>query len=490
MSHTGGFCTGCGRRMPEGATFCTACGKPRYRSGEGNAFDRSQDAPTNRYAWWQRTERRLPLVGAILVSVLAIAFLLPELTGYKAEDNYRQVVQMLSADGLDISLDSYQRGWFSSRATAHLLLNGQLFQLQQQIDHGPFPLQSGRFSVVPVACVIETKIYAPEEVRNASREIFGSVSPEIRTVVSLDSSTDTRVAIPPFEHYVREGSGAVVTSKGLEADLYLTPRSSRLYARLDRFRLSGTAGDTEVDGLTLSSDARRDSGTGIWLGNSRLIIDLIKHESAAAGKSPATGAVRNVSFSAATSLESGLLDLTWHITAGQIGLNGLTLGSTAARLELSRIDPSPIAALGKQYLEIARSDLSADSRSALLVQKGAELLVALAKRAPQMSVELNMSAPKGEVRGEIRVGVTQSFAEDALVRFGSDDYSALMRRLLERYAFASGNLTLPLSLESQLTTGKERRLIDEGIFVREDNGYVCRLDYRGGRLLVNGRKLM
>ncbi|NDH64542.1 MAG: DUF945 family protein, partial [Alphaproteobacteria bacterium] len=75
------------------------------------------------------------VLGAIAAVGIAAAILLtlPGLIGYSAEESLRSTLKTISQQGAyRIELVSFERGWFSSRATSRLVLEGQYAETLEQ----------------------------------------------------------------------------------------------------------------------------------------------------------------------------------------------------------------------------------------------------------------------------------------------------------------------------------------------------------------------
>jgi len=485
--------------MPSTGAACQACGAERYRSRQlPQASEERQihvtsskqphlkpsfeAALTSYKTAWPIT------VGGILAAVLVIVVgLFSIFIGYNAEAQYRQTVAELADDGIPITLNSYECGWFSSTATTDLWLDGHRFGLVHRIRHGPFVAHAGLASFLPVIEVIDTSIELPENVDPSARELLKKLSLSIESSVTLAGAVDNQVYMAPIS-YRDERDGSTLVSNGMTADFYVGHNVRELSGTLEGVSLTAPSGrgHASVEGLAFQGRSYRDS-TGIWLGS----FDLrIRELSAMGDTSLGETSLNDISFATSAGLKQGALDFTWQLAANRARFQGSALGPTKIDLELSKIDPDPIVRYISQYEAISHS--GSPDRAQLLRHKVIELLVALLQRSPKLSLNSRISLAEGEAQAAAEATMDDSVAGDPLLMPGgvNSASAALVQSLFDRYSSASGVLNLPASLVMRLASDADRRRLAElGVLEIKGDRYVCNVIYRGGDLTVNGRKL-
>jgi len=260
------------------------------------------------------------VLAAIIAGGAAIA-VLSDRFGKQSEQAYRDSIHQLADDGIDITVDSYDRGWFSSEATAVVQFGQRRLTLRQRISHGPLTLAGG---MRPVAAVIETRIEAPPEYATPLRGMFGDVSLGIRTVVMFDGAFDTFISLPPST-IAAPLPGCVVKSGGLSYEWYLSPDVHRLSGQGPTFTSTGGCPQIELAGVTATGESHVEGGHRV--GGSALSIERIEGLAhGPAGQIAWHGLVRDLSFSAGNSLKNGRMSINWKASVGNVAAGGLQIG--------------------------------------------------------------------------------------------------------------------------------------------------------------------
>ncbi len=491
------FCTKCGGAMPSTGTTCPACGAERYRPEQlPEASERPQIhvAAPKQLHMKSYSDAALPshnaawpiMAGGIFAAVFVIIVgLLPIFIGYNAEAQYRQTVAELADDGIPITLNSYECGWFSSTATTDLWLDGHRFGLVHRIRHGPFVAHAGLASFLPVIEVIDTSIELPDNVDPSARELLKKLSLSIESSVTLAGAVDNQVYMAPVS-YRDERDGSTLVSNGMTADFYVSRNVRELSGAFEGVSVTapGGHGHASVGGLAFQGRSYRGS-TGIWLGN---LVLRIRELSAMGDTSLGETSLNDISFATSAGLKQGALDFTWQLAANRARFQGSALGPTKIDLELSKIDPDSIVRYISQYEAISHS--GSPERAQLLRQKVIELLAALLKRSPKLSLNSRISLAEGEAQAAAEATIDDAVSGDPLLAPGSVNNAALVQSLFTRYSSASGVLNLPVSLVMRLANDNNRRQLAElGVLAPKGDRYVCNFNYSDGEFTVNGRKL-
>lgn len=503
------YCTKCGRRVSTKAPKCPGCGTAVYQSRESSPqqselsrsrLERSSALPGPphyhgpRYYHGPRSKRLFAAgatlwiftIGVILTIGVVVFVLLPYWAGYQTKKDFTQTVHALTKQGLNITLDSYQRGWFTSKATADVSLGRKTYRLVMHIHQGPFPWSSGRFSLVPVAGVINTRVKLPPDVRHSLNKIFGNASAQIQTVVTFAGNLDTHVVVSPFEQFVGYKRDSVLGSSELEADYNFSPSSGRerTSVTIGTVNLWRPAGHFELKGLTVKGQGRLYKSR-IWLGHSHLLIRSINYTSAAPIGSSANASISNIAMANAITLRHGMIDFVSRMALDRSRIAGSPFGPATMSFKLNGIDPTPIIRFDENNQRLFSSGLTKSDKQQA-IEKTAALGFALAKHSPKFSFDLSVAAPEGQTLGDIRMGISPGFASDPLAKSTSANYSAVAHRLLNRYLFGSGSFTVPISIMDRVNAKQRQILISRGIVVQRNNDYVCKFNYRQGQLSVNG----
>ncbi len=321
---TRGFCTKCGRSMPLNAIACPACGAARHQSApQPSTLQGSSAAPTQSHpgsgqgAEAHRNPGWPITTGGVIAAAAIVLYLLPGLFASNTESRFRQAMRQLSADGVPLTVNAYDAGWFSSLATTSLLLNGRPIRLIHRIWHGPFVAHAGWESLLPVAAVIDTSVELPNNTDPQTREIFSKVSLRIESSVSPTGATAIRISSLPFVY--RDGENAL-SSAGMAAAFHVANDLSEASGTIETGDASihPLAGDPALRGFVLRGFVLRGRAyqgvTGVWQGNLDLRIDQFRD------RGPNETSVSNFSFAAKTDLREGTLDFELATCDGALAL--------------------------------------------------------------------------------------------------------------------------------------------------------------------------
>jgi Bacterial protein of unknown function (DUF945) len=170
------YCTKCGQSMGNSQAQCARCGAARYLAP--TMFKLAESATAVLRAPRSNTDqptqsRQRPLASRTLIiwlSVSALALILflflPYAIGIRAESEYRSTIAQMSSDAVRLSVDSYDRGWFTSSATDTVDLGGRQVEITQEIHHGPFPFAGPHHSLLPVLAIVESRADLPLDLKS------------------------------------------------------------------------------------------------------------------------------------------------------------------------------------------------------------------------------------------------------------------------------------------------------------------------------------
>jgi uncharacterized protein YdgA (DUF945 family) len=423
---------------------------------------------------------------AIIAGGAAIA-VLSDRFGKQSEQAYRDTIHQLADDGIDITISSYERGWFSSEATAIAQFGQRRLTLRQHISHGPLTLAGG---LRPVAAVIETAIEAPPEYAAPLRGMFGDVSPRIHTVVTFDGAFDTFISLPPST-IAAPLPGCVVRSGGLSYEWYLSPDVHRLSGQGPTFTSTGGCPQIELAGVTASSESHLEGGHRV--GGSHLSIERIEGLTRGpVGQIAWHGLIRDLSLSGGNALKNGRMNINWKVSVGNVAAGGLQMRPAELSTELSNLDSDKLAAFATEVLEINKSKLGKDAQERLLGEKAHAFLVGIVRQPPGLALTLHVVSPDGASVGRAKMGLAAGFADDSrFVRLKQTDpdEKQVMKQLIQQYGYASGDVSIPQSFAARIVSADKLRTSEEsGVLKRDGANYVSHFSYQGGELIVNGKK--
>jgi len=424
------------------------------------------------------------ILAAIVVAGIVAAGAVSNSFGRRAERTYRDSIDQLAGNGIDVTVNSYERGFFSSQAVVSVQLGQSPFILVQHISHSPLTIASG------VAATIDTTIQAPAAYTQGLQTIFGNVSPRIHTVVTFDGVLDTFVSLAPSANSIPLIK-CIIISDGLNYEWYISPDIHRLSGQGPALTVTGGCGEFKLTGVTANGESHLESGHRV--GNSRLAIQQIGGASHMPGQNQLHGMVRDFLFTSLHSLKNSRMDIAGKWSLSSLAFGSFQIGPMDVESDLSNIDADSFTEFARETEEIRRSKLAKDMQTRLMTEKAATFVVAMVKQSPALILGVHITSPEGPTVGQVRMGIAAALANDPRLARLKDPTSAdkdLMQQLLQRYGYANGDLSVPQAFAVRVASADNlRKLETSGMLKREGANMVSRCSYKEGRLLVNGKKV-
>jgi uncharacterized protein YdgA (DUF945 family) len=428
-----------------------------------------------------------PVLIIVMVLALVLVFL-PWLVGYQTEKTYRQQIQQFAAQGTPFNVESFERGWFSSTATTALDWQGHHFTVHQQFTHGPLPLGSGRLSPVPVASVIDSTVEFPPEFKDAIQHFFGDKEPlTIRTVVGFSGTLSTEVHVPAFagEDPATDINAA---SDGFDGEFDVNAGSS-LSAKwnLSSLRINSGGRTLLVSGFSSDDQWHRDA-SGVWIGNSNVQLASLEADGPPAAP-PFKLLAKAAAFSAAANLRDSGLEIESNLTADSGGFHSIEAEKIHFANEVDNIDPAALLQLRDALAALSAFTGTPAARSELARQKLVQPIVALAKHAPALSLDLEATTPHGPATANVKVAIKNDFG-DAAMLVNPDLDMGMLANALMGHSTAAVNLRLPAPLPTDLVPDQlQQQAVMMGFVTKDGSDYVTQADWNSGSLTVNKRRM-
>ncbi len=424
--------------------------------------------------------------------------------GIQAENAYREMLDQAARDGRFTLSDSrYERGWFSSNATATVTPAAVPLPLTVSgtIHHGPFPMPEGfPPEWLPLTAVIDNRI--------ALASVANLPSLTARTRIDLDRQNTTQLEFPAYK-LTRDGS--TIEWQAMRGELSGGGDSRRLATSLQTASLqfSGADGDLRLSTLSVRAE-RKPAPSGLSLVDFSLGADKLSSKRAA-GQTVLDG----LKLTMSSDEKDGNLGITLAAEFRQLHDGNKTYGPAQFALRLSRLDS---AALLRFQQQVAADKSGASPEPPLNpLGKAMETLGALARKSPELELtRLSVKTPDGEFTGRGRLtldGSNLDAADNPLllvstlggegeISLPSGLVKALAERDIER-RLEEHKRRGDLSAEEirQLTPEKtaeiKRKALPgaiEGVvrnlhLVADGDHYRARAALTRGRLLVNGQPL-
>lgn len=418
---------------------------------------------------------------AIICALLVIG--VPKWFGVRAERTYREVMRQTISNGDGIKLDSYQRGWFSSRAVITVPLGSHCVTLTQHIHHGPLVFYDGWHVAFPVAAVIETD--PPPALRAYLDRTLGEAPLLIETVVAMNGALDTHIRRPASVH---SAPGLTVKFRGFDFHLHRSSDARRMSGRAPGITATGGFGEAQVAGMSLNAESHRQ-GTELWLGHGGIKMERVLYSIFAHGKRPSlSGLIQDISISVRTALEDGRVDLRLRLGAGKVSGRTLTLGPVMIEEHLGHLAPEPFEQFRKDAASISLSPADDAAHQRMLRALKRKILIAIVKQTPTFAINFNAAGAGGKAVGQMRFVIAKDFASDPLINDETVNGKELAARAWRKYIEATAKISIPAALLAELASNAQiDRLQAKGILVRDGADYTCHATYRKGEWTVNGK---
>lgn len=424
------------------------------------------------------------LIAVIVICVVVVVGLFLW-SGGLAETTYRNAVRQTADSGFDVRIESYERGWFSSQGIVSVPIGKQRrVTLTQRIHHGPLCFYDGWHVAFPVAAVVDTD--PPPQLNDFLNRTFGDAPLLIETVVAMNGALDTHVSRAPSQ---RIGPLVTVKFQGLDWHWRLAPDTHLMRGDMPGISATGGFGEVEAAGVVLDGQSHRH-GSDLWLGNGSLAVQRVSYSIVARGAHPAaSGLAQDLSVSESTTLNSGRIDARLKLAAGEITGKRLKLGPMALEAHLGNLAPEPVEQFRKDAASISGSDLDKAAKERMLRAKAADLLIAIVKQTPVLSIDLDAAGAGGKAIGHAQLVIDGDLAKDPMLKDEAADGKALAARIWNKYASVTADLTVPPALLAQVANDDQiKRLEANGVLVRDGANYICHASYKGGDWTVNGKK--
>ena len=319
--------------------------------------------------------KTLFLSGGIGLALLTAVLAPPYWFGLRTEAAFNERLETLAnRNGLQITRNRFERGWFSSQAETVLSLPRTPIEIgaQHTIHHGPFAFSrwlEGDFNTSPRQVQIETQGTLKISAKDSAAAV-GTLAFSIDTTLGLDGAGHARLESPPF-------SDTAGTNKlqwqGLQGDVYFDVGARNIRTELRAPRFSHALG--EMNDLRFHSDLH-EGVAGHYLGKSHLEIG-----GAAFGPGPLFS-LKKLRVGADSSAQGDNLTLGISYDIAAIQTTGNQYGPGRLALEIRKLDAVALTRFQEEINALQRSDKPAEQLA--LMQVGKLLQLVGGKNPPLM----------------------------------------------------------------------------------------------------------
>ena len=412
---------------------------------------------------------------AVAIAVVAGALVLPGVFGQRAERTYRDALGQLSG----LRLDSYQRGWFSSRVTISFPFAARRVTIAQVVHHGPIAFYDGWHVTGPVAAVVETDT---AQAQTALNRLLGEAALRVTTTVAMNSGLDTFISRAESSRG-DPATGSYVGVGGFRLEWLRSQQSDWLNGAIPSVWIRNRLGSVELINLSTRGVSREQEPL-LRVGNSEFHADRIAFNPSG---SRASFALQDVAVNYGISLTGGMLDLQWKFSVGQFTNPTQSIGPITLTMDLSHIAAPVVQDFVRQY-RVAGEAATSNPQS--MNHAFAQLALQLVKQAPVWKFGLAVKAPDGALAGEARMGLDPALVNDPQITAPGPDHRAMIAYARRHYGWASARLSAPVAMLSRLMdANKLQHLEDCHYLVREGGNEIAHATFKDGGLILNGNKV-
>jgi uncharacterized protein YdgA (DUF945 family) len=309
-----------------------------------------------------------------IFAVAAVALLLlalPPVLGMLTESQVRARITSLDASGvLKVSLRTYERGWFRSRARMSLALAPQTIARLDELGAalGLPPVSADLDRRAPIALEIaHGPLAVLDGVYFGWSKIVARLDPGARNVAALERSLGVPYLFEfrgrtgfaggvsfdaSLPHVDIEAAGVHITFSGAGIDGAFVRQRLISDSRLDGFTLTSPPGALTIRNVRTATDLELGSSNAVP-GNATLAIEQLSIVDAARGADPVLDAA-NVKITSTVGLDphATLLDLHATYDSDSVLLYGTRVTEASVGVTLDKMD---VAAL-ETYLKLTQSD--------------------------------------------------------------------------------------------------------------------------------------
>lgn len=410
--------------------------------------------------------------------------------------------QEMAYKPLQVGVQSYERGWFSSNVVYRLAgPEGVELVLEDHLEHGPFPwsnVQQGQLQ--PVLGVSQAKLSQPASLGDWKKDA-GSVDAWLRAATSIDMAGNINSLITLAPLTLRR-AGETLTFSGGDLTLNMAGdfSLSTLSGGFDHLNLTDAELQQTIEstGIRLESAYRSSEGQPVTSQGKATIARVAITETDV----PQVIVAENTVISYDSSQLKTLADGAVRYEIGRLLFGKENLGSLSLGMKIARLDTAAFADLITYYESIS-AGLDDDAQFTPEQEAGMhKRLLALLASRPALSFDpVLWSTPAGESRLLAQVDFVQPAQSDAM-----DAGSALVQALGRVRFEASVSRPMLVYLMEITETDPQARaemaeagglLFDEYVTALAAEGYVtldgdtarAAITYEGETVSINELKM-
>ena len=461
------------------------------------------------------------VVLVILLLLIVAVGITPYWFGIQTEKTHGRIVKEVSEAGnLDVTLKSYKRSWLNSSAeTVFEIRSGNQkiasLIIKDDISHGPLPLKElfrDNFRLKPVQAIIYSTVKITTENQNELVDLLAKFPPaETKTTIYMSGDGESQLSVPSFSHRLKEKNGSI-SCEGLKSRTTFSPNLRELTTSVESLGLIAKSDEflLFIKNIEMNADLYTDARNLYSpLGNVMLKVGLIDIEKKQAKK---RFSVENIELTGLTEVSNSNLNSTHRLGFASLRADGAKYGPGLYEIAIRKIDAPAWGRLQKTLKDVQKVDAPDEKQSLIVFGKIIEILPDLLKKSPEIELtKLSLKTPEGEVLGRAKVIIDGSSPEliknpffllsslnaEAYISIPAPFFESMLRNLARKNLIAEieeRGYDIPSDREiNELTSSAAAQelqsLVEQGIFVREEDDLKLRATYKQGELKLNGQPI-
>jgi uncharacterized protein YdgA (DUF945 family) len=361
------------------------------------------------------------VMGAIAATVIIAAALLilPGVIGYSAENSLRNSLKTISQQGAyRIELVSFKRGWFKSRATSKLVLEGQYAEtlhkalgadagtalevtFSHTIYHGPVLLRAALPKLGFAYAETELRLPPVAELLLA-QYLRGKPLLTFRTTFGLLGRSTTHLSNPDYTGAM--GPHTLVQWDGASGTIRTERRAFNVNLDMPLFKWEAGERLLLVRGMALRSDQKK-RGKHVWLGDTDAMIKEVRLMSPDSGESAKIDELDYEVKAVADGAERLDVSAVFGVKAAEF--EGGNIGPSTWTLEVNNLSAAALDDaydMYNQFLDTGdQPEIQRDILQRFLTQSLTELLSSPVEL--RTGVTINVDGPFAVYKGKTSLGI-------------------------------------------------------------------------------------
>jgi uncharacterized protein YdgA (DUF945 family) len=458
----------------------------------------------------------------ILLLLIVAVGIAPYWFGLETERTYKKIVKEVSESAhVAAAQKSYNRAWFNSTAeTVFEIRSGNQkiasVIVSHNISHGPIPLKqlfSANFQLKPVQAIIYSKLKIAPETQNELADFFAKFPPaEMKTIIYVRGNGESQLSVPAFNYQLKE-KNASINWEGLTGrttfssnfrQLTTSMKSLGLIAKNDQYALF-------VKNIEFNSDLHSETPDLYSpLGSVTFKIALIDIEKKEDKKERFS--LKDIELTGSTEVSNNSINSIHSLGFANLRVDGANYGPGLYEIAIRKIDAPAWGKLQHTLKEIQKVDTPDEKQSLIVFGKIIEILPDLLKKSPEIELtKLNLKTDEGEVLGRAKVIIDGSNREliknpfflltavdaEAYISIPAPFFESMLRNLARKNLITEIEKRgdeIPSDEEiNELTKSAAaqelQRLVEQRIFVVENDDLISSATYKQGELKLNGQPI-